>query len=304
MYRNWRSINNRLVRQGTILVDLRFLKNRKAELASMNGGKEGARFEYPDSLIRYAGIVHCLMRLGYRQTQGLLIGIAKQVPELVAPCYTQIQRRFNKLSAKIKTKKSNDPFWVAVDSTGISVTNRGEWMRKIHRKGKIDECKGFLKIHVAVDVKTKEIVAIEITRENVGDNTMLKPALIQTVENTGRPIDRLFADGGYDTYENFEMCQDLSIDPAIRIDDNAITTPPPDTYRERRRGEPVRRKYARIQLTNREQWKTNTRYGLRWMVESAFSVIKRRHGEYTMAHNYENMQHEFCFKAELYNQLL
>jgi len=30
-------------------------------------------------------------------------------------------------------------------------------MRKVHRKGKITECKGFLKIHVAVDVETKEV---------------------------------------------------------------------------------------------------------------------------------------------------
>ena len=45
-------------------------------------------------------------------------------------------------------------------------------MRKIHRKGKIDECKGFLKIHVAVDVRTHEVVAIDVTRENVGDNTL------------------------------------------------------------------------------------------------------------------------------------
>ena len=302
--RNWSFINNRLVRQGTILVDLQFLENCKAELAGMNDNKEGARFKYSESLVQYAGVVRCLMRLPYRQTQGLLIGIAKQVPVLQAPCYTQIQRRFNKLNVKIQPKKCTEPFCVAVDSTGISVTQRGEWMRKIHRKGKNDECKGFLKIHVAVDVKTKEIVAIEVTRENVGDNTMLKPVLIQTVENTDRPIDKLLADGGYDTYDNFDMCHDLNIEPVIRIDDNAITTPPPDTYRERRRGEPIRRKHARIQLANRNQWKKDTKYGLRWIAESVFSVLKRRHGENIQAHKYNHMQHEMYFKATLYNQLL
>ena len=53
--RDWKKINNRLIAQGTIWVDLRFLENRKEELAAMNEGKEGARYEYPDSLIRYAG---------------------------------------------------------------------------------------------------------------------------------------------------------------------------------------------------------------------------------------------------------
>ena len=130
-----------------------------------------------------------MFRLPFRQTQGLLIGIALKVPELSAPYYSQICRRFNKLPIRIKPGKGSQPLWVAVDASGISVTNRGEWMRKIHRKGKIDECRGFLKIHVVVDVHSHEVVAIDATKENVGDNTMLKPLFIQTVDNTGRDIE-------------------------------------------------------------------------------------------------------------------
>lgn len=304
IHRNWRHINNRLVQQGTILVDLRFLKNRKVELSKMNACKEGAPYDYPDSLIQYAGTVRCMFRLPYRQTQGLLIGIAEKVPELEAPCYTQINRRFNKLPLQIKTQNHKQPLWVAIDASGISVTNRGEWMRKIHRKGKIDECKGFLKIHVGVDVHSQEVVAIEVTRENVGDNTVLKPLLIQTVENTGKKINRLMADGAYDTYDNFEGLEEAGIEPAIRIDDNAITEPPPENFIYRNRPEPVRTSHARIQLSDREKWKEEMEYGLRWFVEGFFSVFKRRFGEYVMAHNYENMQQELCFKAQLYNKLL
>lgn len=304
IHRNWRHINNRLVQQGTILVDLRFLENRKRELSRMNSCKEGAPYEYPNSLINYAGVVRCMFRLPYRQTQGLLIGIAQKVPELSAPCYTQIQRRFNKLPVRIQPRNSNKPLWVAIDATGISVTNRGEWMRKIHRKGKIDECKGFLKIHVGVDVHSQEVVAIDVTRENVGDNKMFKPLLIQTVQNTGRRIARLFGDGSFDTYENFELCEDTGIVPAIRIDDNAITIPPPDDFIHRNRPEPARTLHARIQLSDRDKWKEDTGYGLRWFAEGFFSIFKRRYGEYVMAHNYDNMQQELCFKAQLSNQLL
>lgn len=303
--RDWRSINNRLVRQGTILVDLRFLENRKAELSKMNAWKEGAPYEYPDSLINYAGTVRCMFRLPYRQTQGLLIGIAGKVPELSAPCYTQIMRRFTKLPVCIQPKQdSKEPLWVAIDSSGISVTNHGEWMRKIHKKGRIDECKGFVKIHVAVNVLSKELVGIEVTTEKTGDNPMLKPLLIQTVQNTGRSIDRLFADGAYDTEDNFEMCKALGITPAIRIDNNAITAPPPLDFLHRNRPEPARRKHARIQLADRKKWKEDMKYGLRWFVEGFFSVFKRKFGENVMAHNFNNMQQELCWKAQLCNQLL
>jgi len=304
MDRDWKSINGRLIQQGTILVDLRFLEKRKEELAFMNECKEGAPFEYPESLINYAGTVRCMFRLPYRQTQGLLIGIGQKVPELSAPSYSQICRRFNKLPVHIKPKKSSQPLWVAVDASGISVTNNGVWMRKIHRKGQISECKGFLKIHVAVDVHTHELLAIEVTREDVGDNTMLKPVLIQTIENTGRNIERLMADGAYDTYDNFEGLKQAGIEPAIRIDDNAIIDPPPPDFIHRNRPEPVRTTHARTQLSDQEKWKQDTEYGLRWFSEGFFSIIKRRHGEYVMAHNYTNMQHEMCYKAQLYNQLL
>ena len=306
MKRDWKKINNRLIEQGTIWVDLRFLENCKEELAAMNEGKEGARFEFPDSLIRYAGTVRCMFRLQFRQTQGFLDTIAKNVTELAVPYYSQINRRFNKLAVKIQPKQTpdNKELVIGFDGSGISVTNRGEWMRKVHRKGKIIECKGFLKIHVGVNIKTQEITAIEVTREDVGDNTMFKPLLIQTVENTGKKIKRALADGGYDTYENFEMLAEVGIDPVIRIDDNAITDPPPKDFIHRNRPEPIRTIHAREQLTDRTKWKKKKKYGLRWIVETVFSVLDRRFGTYVTARKYQNMQHELCFKAQLYNQLL
>ena len=49
---------------------------------------------------------------------------------------------------------------IAIDSTGIKVTNRGQWMReKWHIKNK----KGYLKIHIAVNVKTKKILSMKVT---------------------------------------------------------------------------------------------------------------------------------------------
>ncbi|MGQ9734817.1 MAG: transposase, partial [Candidatus Bipolaricaulia bacterium] len=46
---------------------------------------------------------------------------------------------------------------IAVDGTGIKVTNRGEWMRK--------KRKGYIKIHVAVNTKTKQVMSLEVSDE-------------------------------------------------------------------------------------------------------------------------------------------
>ncbi len=54
----------------------------------------------------------------------------------------------------------------SADSTGIKVTNRGRWMQD---KWDVKNKKGYLKIHVAVNIKTKEILALEVTDEKVHD---------------------------------------------------------------------------------------------------------------------------------------
>lgn len=39
--------------------------------------------------------------------------------------------------------------------------------------------KGQVKIHIAVDVKTKKLLALEITDESIGNGKMLKPLIRQ-----------------------------------------------------------------------------------------------------------------------------
>ena len=50
-------------------------------------------------------------------------------------------------------------FVIALDSTGIKVANRGgEWTMR-HNKWHVR--KGYLKIHVSVDIKKKRILSLE-----------------------------------------------------------------------------------------------------------------------------------------------
>jgi hypothetical protein len=305
MQRDWKAVNNRLVQQGTILIDVGFLHNWQNELLCMNVDKEGARFAYPESYIRYAGIVRCLIGLEFRQLEGFLIGVSRFV-KIPVPDYSTLQRRFNKLPAElhIKPKKPGEPFWLAIDASGICVTNRGEWLRKIHRKGQIDECKGFIKIHVGIDVKTKQLVSIETTTDKTADCSMFDAVLFGAINNTGNTVDTVFADGAHDTENNFEKLHDMKIKAVIPIDSNANIKPPPDKVIQRRRGEPIRRQQARIQLADPKKWRKDNQYGLRWIAEMFFSVFKGRHGDYVQAKKFDNMQHELLFKAGLYNQLL
>jgi len=81
------------------------------------------------------------------------------------PSYSQICiRRINKLDFASNRLDDNeyDSIVIALDSTGIKITNRGQWMQE---KWNIrNKKKGYLKIHIAVNIKTKEILAfLEVT---------------------------------------------------------------------------------------------------------------------------------------------
>ncbi len=55
-------------------------------------------------------------------------------------------------------EEHNDYIIIAIDSSGIKVTNIGQWMNK---KWNIRRKKGYLKVHVAiVDIKTKKILSM------------------------------------------------------------------------------------------------------------------------------------------------
>ena len=77
-----------------------------------------------------------------------------------------------------KNKELQDEYIIiAIDSTGIKVTNRGQWMREKWNVRK----KGYLKIHVAVNVKTKKILSMmKVTDEHVHDSKAL-PELIEDI---------------------------------------------------------------------------------------------------------------------------
>ena len=105
--------------------------------------------------------------LPYRQTEGVVIVHAKsKVPSI--PDYSTIQRRINKLDIKINEHLGND-IVIALDSTGIKITNRGE---RLPHKWNVR--KGYLKIHVAVDIKKRKIVSLEVTSEEIHDGSRLK----------------------------------------------------------------------------------------------------------------------------------
>jgi hypothetical protein len=252
----------------------------------MNCKKQGRKFLFPESFMKLVGYARAYFGLPYRQTEGLLRTYHDTVPMI--PDYTAIHKRIDKLDVKIDPEVGNDNIVIAIDSTGIKVANRGEWLRD-----KWNRRRGFLKIHVGVDVTSKMIVSIKITDEHSHDAKHL-PSLVDDAQNHGKVI-KVLADAAYDSKNNFSHLYHDNIVPAIKVRKNSSG---------KSRGCYPRKISVISQLTNYKYWKDSLRYGSRWIVESVFSVLKRIFGEHVMAHKRQNMVKELQLKVSLYNQFM
>ncbi len=289
---NWSEYNESLVRRGEMLFDSGFLQNWRAELKKMNERKEGPHYRYPNSLISLLATVHVYL-LPYRQLEGFLRMMSIYVKKLkeMVPDFTTIWWRVERMKINLdpKINPEKDDIMIAVDSTGIKVTNRGEWILDKWKNKRIR--KGFIKIHVAVDIKTKKIVSMSVTKEDVHDGKMLKE-LVEGVPNN-YDIKKVMADGAYDSKDNFRYLDERKIIPAIRVRRNSSV---------KNNAKCIPRKLPVIQqLKDLKRWKKRHGYGMRWMAESAFSSIKRTFGEHVSSVKWNNIVNELMLKASIYN---
>ena len=150
--------------------------------------------------------------------------------------------------------------------------------------------KGYLKIHIAVDIKKKRILSLEVTSEEVHDGRMLKNLVDNASENNN--LKGILADGMYDSNNNFRYLSMKHIKPGIKTRSNS---------KVKSANCHARNMSVIIQQTNLKRWKRSVSYGHRWIAETAFSSIKRMFGEHVTARKFPHMVKEILLKATLYN---
>ena len=147
------------------------------------------------------------------------------------PCYTTVYRRFQALEIKRNggvfavTGDGTIPVRLAVDSTSLKQHNMRKWIR---HKWKIR--RGFVKLHVMVDVDTKKILAVQVIDDRAGDSPMLVPLLdeaLEVVTRTGQvqdsgagPTDArccLYGDVAYASRDNVTACMDRGVNSCIKL---------------------------------------------------------------------------------------
>lgn len=265
-----------------------FLKTWKQDLDNLNQNKQGKHFQYPKSLIEFCGKIKFLFRIGWRQVKGILLALKEWIPITKIPSKSQINNRFNSLEFEmedtiIKSKSQN----IAIDSSGIKLRFSGQWIRDKHH-----EKKPYLKLHVAVNTKTHQAVAMELTDDGVGDVSCARKLILDSEKIS--KVKKSFMDGAYDEIKLWDWCEDKKIDPRIRLRKNA-----------RPHGLSSRSIQAkRLKEIGIDEWMKEREMGEREPVEGYYSVFKRRLGEFCWARTIKNIIQEIRFKIRLCNQLI
>lgn len=285
----WKDVDERLIRRGELLLSLDFLEGYDRELEGMNRGKEGRPFTLTNSYTRFLGVVRYLFLMPYRQLEGFTIALHRLVPRLPSGDYSGLRRRILDLdlSPYRELRDSREPICIAVDSTGIRVHRAGGWIERLQGK------KRYVKLHFAVNVETREVIALEVSTDDTHDSKAL-PRLLDEAERHVEVYEML-GDGAYDRSEVYEDLERRGIEAAIKPRRDSR----PDTPSEARR-----RAVRLYQRLGHRGWARHKGYGRRWSVETAYSTFKGAFGEFCMAKTLENIAKELVAKATIYNMLV
>lgn len=290
--RNWRQYNKSLVERGslTFLIDPKML-TLSAPKANKGPGRP---MEFSDPCIAMLLMIKVHYKLPYRMLEGFARSVLEQMGRIAkVPTYSLICKRAKQLAFHLPKLSSRRPTTVIVDATGVRVHGEGEWKVKVHGKGRPRQ---WIKIHVAIDAKTQEIVGEVCTEASVDDGKAF-PAVIKQVRGRVRTV---IGDGAYD---------DRNIRALVKKRGGRALIPPPrnavcrGTDEDRDDAVRLMRALGGDKIA-KSIWGKLTGYSQRVLVETAFSRYKRIFGDRFFSKTRERQLVENRFKCVLLNKMM
>ncbi len=287
--RNWRQYNKALVSRGslTLWIDTRATNTW---LSADCPARRGRRQTYTDCAILCALLLREVYHLPLRSTQGLTSSILRLMQtELSAPHYSTLSRRARSLELSLTNQKQKKIKHLVIDSTGLKLYGEGEWKVRTHGA---DKRRTWRKLHISMDAATHQLTAASITDKDVLDRNALGGLLDQTTTE----IERVCADGAYD----FEQCY-----RAIK-QRGAVALIPPRSDAVRRGKSPFEHRdenLRAIKAQGRKEWKKESTYHRRSLVETAFFRLKTIFSDRLRGQSIETQSTEALIRCEALNRM-
>ncbi len=288
--RDWKPYNEELVVRGEFLLSLDWVRSWNNELRTMNRGKSGSPFRFPESLIKLQAVWHQLV--DYRSVEGITRKLAEtgMLPEY--DNYSTVQRRVTKLELEFELPTSRKVY-VSCDGSGMKSSNSGEYMQaKYGRK-----MRNYVKVVITADPFSKCLIGCEVHLEGKGPSEPNIAILhLEKLLAKGVDVEKFWGDGSFDVRKLFKLLDKHGIECAIKIRENASI---------KARG-CIRRRKEVLEYKEKgyKRWAKDRAYGQRWTgTEGIFSAVKRKFRETTRASKLCNMFSEVKRKFWVYQNM-
>ena len=295
------------------------------DLVDRNEGKVGAPYLYPEPLFVYLA-VHRALAGGtpFRQLEGMarrMLGCG--------PDHSTIRRRILALdvedmavgdcSVDVTPTGERHTVRMAIDGSGLKHNNRGEW---IHHKW--NTRRGFIKMHVLIDMDTMKVLTFVLTDETGSDVSQFIPLVEKAIramggagakdgagpDEAGGPATAVYADGAYGSRPVIKFCKENGITSRIKLKITSGTRGKGtgdafgEAVRDQLGGSPessVHQLSKEERQANQKKWKKRVGYGRRWLVEIFFSAFKRIFGECVRSNTWSAILQEIRIRVAIYN---
>ena len=292
---NWSSYNKSLENRGRINVwisaDLiaQWRVPYKEDALRLKGGQ----LFYSEAAILFCLTVKYVYKLPYRGGRGFVSSLFDLMGlGLPVPSYSQVCKRGKAMGFVSLVSSGKKIVDISLDSTGLKVYGEGEWKVRKHGAGKH---RTWMKLHLAIDVDTQEVVGLELTGNNVDDAGCVSP-ILTSVRQSGRGINSFRGDGAYDKKKVRQQLHGEGVKQIIPPQDNAVASKKKQPFL-------VERDIAigRIKETGRKEWKVEAGYHKRSLSETSMFRFKTIHGGKLCSRTKENQVTEVKIKCKVLN---
>jgi Transposase DDE domain len=224
---NWPDYEAALIRRGSLSVW--FTEEAVQAWHAPATGERGGQLIYSAIAIETGLALRLVFHQPLRQTEGMLRSIVDLLRfEIAVPDHTTLSRRSGGLTIVPTRVDRDEPLHLLIDSTGLKIYGEGEWLDQKHGIG---SRRRWRKLHLGVDAITHEIVAAELTPDDVGDVSEV-PELLDQLD---ADVASMTADGAYDSEAVYDAVAERHPQAAVIIPPRATAVPSQTTTTQRDR---------------------------------------------------------------------
>lgn len=294
--RNWKEYEAKAVIRGNLMLFIspEIAKSWYPDATSPK--KPGGQQVYTDKCIQDLMGLKYLLGLDYRSLEGFAKGLLllSGLGNLPAPDRTTINERANTLEVKLpKLSNPKNGYAVSLDSTGLKIHGQGEWNRKKHKQ---KDRANWVKMHLAIDNESMQILAVESTADDVQDPEMFN-ALVNSLPFTPGAV---MGDSAYDNFDIYKRASEDGFKVVVPPKANAVVHEKSKESHVIARNEQV--KY--YQEKGIFPWANKNDYWDRNRVETTMSRFVTKFSDRLSSRIVQAQQNEIVIKCHILNILM